>query len=234
MRRISRNLLLLAVAGVIQPGFAAAPSVSYDGRTLSLAAENQSFGQVMELLQQKTGLQFEIPGELQSLRLPLVEIKGLSVRESLLKLLEGSNHDYILIAAPGNAEQVLKLLVPGKSSKVSVASSAFRAMSRPVEDPFGGGVETSFEDTSAMPLEQPVINAQPVQGPAAQGIFQQGVQPGVQPGLQPGVQPVPVNPTQPFAPPGVVFPQQQQQQNQPQGLQPFSPFGNQNNRRSPY
>ena len=51
--------------------------------------------------------------------------------------------------------------------------------------------------------------------------------PGYKPGVQPGVQPVPVNPNQP---PGVA-----PQQGQPQGLQPFNPFGvNQNNRRSPY
>jgi hypothetical protein len=235
MKCLSRVIFLLLVFHVDPHDCLAATSVSYDGRTLSLTAENQSFGQVMNLLQQQTGLQFEIPGDLQAVRLPLVEISNLSVREALLKLLQGSNYDYILIAAPGNPDQVQKLLVPGKSTKIAAASSAFKAASRPpVEDPFSGGVETTFDDNPAAQQEPAVINAQPPGQGAVPG--QPGQQqPGIQP--QPGVQPVPVNPNQPPMP-GSIFPQQQpqqqQQQQQPQGLQPFNPFGNQNNKRSPY
>jgi hypothetical protein len=240
MKCLSRVIFLLLVFHVDPHDYLAATSVSYDGRTLSLTAENQSFGQVMNLLQQETGLQFEIPGDLQAVRLPLVEISNLSVREALLKLLQGSNYDYILIAAPGNPDQVQKLLVPGKSTKIAAASSAFKAASRPpVEDPFSGGAEATFDDNPAVQQEPAVINAQPPGQGAVPG--QPGVQPGVQPqpGTQPGVPPVPTNPNQPPMP-GSIFPQQQpqqqqqQQQQQPQGLQPFNPFGNQNNKRSPY
>jgi hypothetical protein len=209
---------------IYETGHSAAPVVSYDGRNLSLTAENQSFGQVMNLLQQRTGLEFEIPSELQGLRLPMVEIQRLSVREALLKLLEGSNYDYILVAMPGDPDRIQKLLIPGKSSKISGVSTAFRATNRPaMEDPFGGGAETTAEDNSNA-SEPPVINAQP--GQAQPGQPQQGA---------PGVQPIPGNPTQPIQP-GSLVPQQQQQQqqNQPQGLQPFNPFYNQNNRRTPY
>jgi hypothetical protein len=230
MKCLSRFVLLLLVFHIAPSAYSAETSISYDGRALSLKAENQSFGQVMNLLQQETGLQVEIPADLQGVRLPLIEISNLSVREALLKLLEGSNYDYILIAAPGNPDQVQKLLVPGKSSKIAAASTALRAANRPpVEDPFGGGVEATFDDNSAVQQEPPVINAQPPAPGAVPG------QPGQQPGTQPGVQPVQTNPNQP-AVPGTFFPQQQQQQQQqqPQGLQPFNPFGNQNNRRSPY
>ena len=162
MKCLSRVILLLLVFHVDPPDYLAGTSVSYDGRTLSLTAENQSFGQVMNLLQQETGLQFEIPGDLQAVRLPLVEISNLSVREALLKLLQGSNYDYILIAAPGNPDQVQKLLVPGKSTKIAAAASAFKAASRPpVEDPFSGGIETTFDDNPAVQQEPAVINAQP-------------------------------------------------------------------------
>jgi hypothetical protein len=234
MKCLSGVILLLLVFPVHPHGYLAATSVSYDGRTLSLKAENQSFGQVMNLLQQETGLQFEIPGDLQVVRLPLVEISNLSVREALLKLLQGSNYDYILIAAPGNPDQVQKLLVPGKSTKIAAAPSAFKAATRPaMEDPFSGGIETTVDDNPAVQQEPPVINAQPPGQGTVPG--QSGQQPGIQP--QPGVQPVPANPNQP-AMPGAIFPQQQpqqqQQQQQPQGLQPFNPFGNQNNKRSPY
>jgi len=202
--------LLVMFAGA-ETTHAAAPTLSYDGRTLTLSAENQTFGQVMGLFQRHMGLEVDIPGDLNGLRLPLVEIKNLSMREALLKVLEGSNYDYILVALPEQPDRVRKLVVPGKSAKISAAASAFRSMNRPVEDPFGGGVETSFEDNS---------NIQPEPVPTAPA---QGFAPG-----QPGVQPVPANPNQP-APVGVA-----PQQAQPQGLQPFNPFGNQNNRRSPY
>jgi len=218
------GLLALCAVG---PTHAAAPTLSFDGRTLSLSAENQTFGQVMGLFQRQLGLEIDIPGDLSGLRLPLVEVRNLSMREALLKVLEGSNYDYILVAVPEQPDRVKRLVVPGKSSKVSAAATAFRSTNRPLEDPFGGGVETTFEDNANVQPE-PVPNA-PAQNPPAQGLVpgQPGVQPGVvQPG-QSGVQPVPVNPNQPAG----VAPQQ----GQPQGMQPFNPFGvNQNNRRSPY
>jgi hypothetical protein len=210
-------LVMFAGAGLSR---AAAPTLSYDGRTLSLSAENQTFGQVMGLFQRQLGLEIDIPADLGGLKLPLVEIKNLSMREALLKVLEGSNYDYILVAVPSQPDRVRKLLVPGKSSKISATATAFRSTNRPLEDPFGGGVETSFEDNANAqpePVQTVPPQAVPAQNPPPQGLI-----PG-----QPGGQPVPVNPNQPVG----VAPQQAQ----PQGLQPFNPFGiNQNNRRSPY
>jgi len=206
------GLLALCAVG---PTHAAAPTLSFDGRTLSLSAENQTFGQVMGLFQRQLGLEIDIPGDLSGLRLPLVEVRNLSMREALLKVLEGSNYDYILVAVPEQPDRVKRLVVPGKSSKVSAAATAFRSTNRPLEDPFGGAVETTFEDNANVQPE-PVPTA-PAQNPPVQGLV-----PG-----QPGVQPVPANPNQPAG----VAPQQ----GQPQGMQPFNPFGvNQNNRRSPY
>jgi hypothetical protein len=229
MKNIICIALLMIFAG-IAPAHAAAPTLSTDGQTLSLSAENQTFGQVMALFQRHMGLEIDIPGDLNGLRLPLVEVKNLSMREALLKVLEGSNYDYILVAVPGQPDRVRKLVVPAKSAKVSATATAFRSTNRPLEDPFGGGVETSFEDNSNTQPEP--VPAAPAQNPPVQGLVpgqplaQPGVQPGVQPGMQQGVQPVPANPNQPFG----VAPQQAQ----PQVLQPYNPFGNQNNRRSPY
>ena len=58
------------------------------------------------------GLEIDIPGDLSGLRLPLVEVKNLSMREALLKVLEGSNYDYILVAVPDQPDRVRKLVVP--------------------------------------------------------------------------------------------------------------------------
>ncbi|MCI0620696.1 MAG: hypothetical protein L0387_03340 [Acidobacteria bacterium] len=219
MKLVPCICLLLVIFAGIESAQAAAPAVSYDGSTMSLTAENQTFGQVMGLFQQQTGLEFEIPGDLNGLRLPLVEFKNLSMKDALLKVLEGSNYDYILVAAPGQPDFVRKLVIPGKSSKISAAAGAFRAMNRPaMEDPFGGGIETTIEDNANVQPDPAATNPPPTQNPPPQGFAP----------VQPGVQPVPVNPNQ--TSPGVVAPQQVQ----PQGLQPFTPYGNQNNRRSPY
>jgi len=213
---------LLVVFASVEPAHGAAPTLSFDGTTLSLSAENQTFGQVMGLFQRQLGLEIDIPGDLSGLRLPLVEVKNLSMREALVKVLEGSNYDYILVAVPGQPDRVRKLVVPGKSSKVSAAATAFRSTNRPLEDPFGGGVETSLVEDNSNVQPGPVPTA-PGQNPPVPGVMPG--QPGVQPGAQPGVQLVPANPNQPVG----VAPQQGAP------LQPFNPFGiNQNNRRSPY
>ena len=53
---------LLAMFAVVEPTHAAAPTLSFDGKTLSLSAENQTFGQVMGLFQRQLGLEIDIPG----------------------------------------------------------------------------------------------------------------------------------------------------------------------------
>ena len=199
------------------------PSFSYDGRTLSYRAENGSFAQVLDLFKQKTGLEYDVPGELKGLHLPLVEIKGLTVKAALLKVLEGSSYDYILVAGPEDPEKVLRLVVTGKSTKIastSVASAApGRPVSRPImEDPFGGGGDYNAEDVSNVPSEPPMINAAPNQNVPPQGA---------------GASPLGVQPANPYQPaqPGVV---PQQQQGQPQGFQPFAPLNDPNKGKSPY
>src|SRR5438034_3232590 len=222
---------------------AAAPSVSYDGNVVSLSAENGSFGQVLELFKQQTGLEYEIPPEMRTERLPLLEIKGLSVKAALLKVLEGCNYDYILVAGPANPEKTSRLLITGKSTKIAATASApgastfNRRMNQPVvEDPFGGTGEVNFEDAGNVQNDPGMENVPQGAVPA---------QPGVQPGA---ILPGQANPGQPMQQPGVL-PQQQlgqplqpgqapQQQPgqpsvQPQVLQPFSANTRENDRRSP-
>jgi hypothetical protein len=241
--------MTLGVVG--QEARSATSSVSYDGSKVSLSAENGSFGQVLELFKQQTGLEYDVPTELKSERLPLVDIQGLSVRAALLKLLEGSNYDYILMAVPSNPEKISKLLIIGKSTKIApsssnvprgMASAPGRITRHVVEDPFGGGQEDDSDDANA---NNAGANNQPEENLATQGVVP--AQPGVQPGTPvPGqVNPGQVNPAQPnpFQPyqPGVTPQQQQpgQPMVQPQVLQPFpgnNPNNqtNQNDRRSPF
>ena len=91
------------------------------------------------------------------------------------------------------------------------AATAFRSTNRPLEDPFGGGVETSFEDNSNAqpepvaggpilnpPVQNPPVQNPAAQNPAAQNPAAQGLIPG-QPGVQPECRLFPPTPTNPLA-----------------------------------
>jgi len=232
--------LLLAFAIISSDATAAAPSVSFDGRSVTLSAENGSFGQILDMFKEQIGLEYDIPPDLRSERLPLVDIKGLTMRGALLQIFEGSNYDYILIAEPADPDKIARILVTGKSTKVSPAAVAAGAGALPrrmahqiTEDPFGGGGE-EVEDAGVN--EGEAGNQPPMENPAAPGVVP--IQTGVQP--QPGaLLPGQVNPGQPVPgqpyPPGMM-PQQQPGQPliQPQVLQPVPGNNNPNDRRSPF
>jgi hypothetical protein len=239
-----RLLLFLLLISLIafREAKAGPSSVSFDGQSVNLSAENGSFGQILELFKQQTGLEYDVPPDLKSERLPLVDIHGLSMRTALLKIFEGCNYDYIFMAEPANPEKITRVLVTGKSTKISSAAAAVagpgavpRRMTRQiVEDPFGGGGEEGVDEGVN---EGEAGNQPQVENPAAPGVVP--TQPGVQP--QPGaLLPGQVAPGQPV--PGQLYqpgmmPQQQPGQPliQPQVLQPVP--GNNNNpndRRSPF
>jgi hypothetical protein len=243
MKMRSSLFLLLALIVTFKNAEAEPPSVSFDGQSVNLSVENGSFGQILDMFKQQTGLEYDIPADLRSERLPLVDVRGLSMRTALLEIFEGCNYDYILIGEPANPEKISKVLVTGKSTKISSAAVAAAGAAFPrrvarqiVEDPFGGGGEEGVEDGG---INEGEAGGQPVtENPAAPGVVPN--QPGVQP--QPGAllpgQPNPGQPVpgQPY-PPGMM-PQQQPGQPliQPQVLQPV-PGNNNNNpndRRSPF
>lgn len=202
----------------------ASPSAKYDGKLLSFSAENKTFGQVMEIFKEKTGMEYDIPGDLRGLSLPLVEIKNLTLKSALLKVLEGSNTDYILIASPADAERIMKLLIIGRSSKIALsgvpaASPSARPMNRQAaEDPFGG--EMGVDEGQVEPA--PVNTIPPQSNPPPQGAQQNPVV------VQPGQQPVPNQPIFPQLQPGQV----PQQSTQP--IQSVNPYNTPDNRKSPY
>ncbi len=203
----------------------ASPPAKYDGKLLNFTVENRTIGQVMEIFKEKTGVEYEIPVDLKGSRLPLVEIKNLTLKSALLRILEGSNTDYILIASPNDPERIMKLLILGRSTAIASSAglatgSPSRAMNRSpvVEDPFSG--DMGVEEGQAEPA--PVNVAPPQPNPLPQGAQQNPM--GIQPGQQPG-------------PNQMVFPQLQPGQAMPQTAQPqqvVNPYATPDNRKSPY
>ncbi|MFN8008079.1 MAG: hypothetical protein U0V70_13865 [Terriglobia bacterium] len=198
----------------------------YDGKPLTFTVENKNLGQVLEIFKEKTGMDYEVPGELKSSGLPLVEIKNLTTKKALLMILEGTNTDYILVASPNDPERITKLLILGRSTAIASNSgpaanaSSSRSMNRPpvAEDPFGG--DMNVDEGQA---EAPPINVAPTPAtPPPPGVQQNPM------GIQPGQQTMPNQP-------GVS--QQQPGQNNPQSTPPVSvinPYATPDNRKSPF
>jgi len=157
----------------------AASNLTTDGRFFSFSSQNDSYAQVFDTFHQQTGVECELPPDLRNQRIPLVEIKGLTLKSALVKILEGSHYDYILISSPDDPEKVRKLIVTGKSvqstSSVGQGPSTTAAMvphrvnRQVVEDPFGGAVDIGIDDAAnndPMIVAPPPENA-PVQGQGA-------------------------------------------------------------------
>jgi hypothetical protein len=203
---------------------AGAPAESASRSSLQIRVENRTYDQILQIFHQQTSLEYEVPPEFGRQRLPLVEINGLSPKDALMKILEGSNYDFILIGSPGNTGTVTRLIVTARSvhprvSGGSAMPAASASMNRRVnrqqivEDPFGGDVDMGFDEGNMEPMV--VTPAQENPPPQAGGPGQQGPQPA---GIVPQQQAPPgqAQPLQQASPPG-----QQQQLGQP--LSPMTP-----------
>jgi hypothetical protein len=97
--RIALIIGMVLTSGMCFTGLAAS-NLSTDGSFFNFSAQNDSYVQVLDIFRQQTGLEYDIPPEMRSQKIPLVEIRGLTLRSALVKVLEGSNFDYILICSP--------------------------------------------------------------------------------------------------------------------------------------
>ncbi len=223
LMRLSIGLFYVLVCGLTWSF--ASPSTKYDGKPLNFSVENKTFSQVMELFKEKTGMEYDIPGDLRGMNLPLVEIKNLTPKSALLKVLEGSNTDYILIASPADPERIMKLLILGKSFKLASSNApatgpSGHVMNRPpvAEDPFGGemGVEEGQAETAPVNVTPPQPNLPPKAPSKTRWASSLASSPGPNqqafPLLQPGQVP--------------------QQSTQPS--QPVNPYATPDNRKSPF
>jgi hypothetical protein len=174
--RIALIIGMVLTSGMCFTGLAAS-NLSTDGSFFNFSAQNDSYAQVLDIFRQQTGLEYDIPPEMRGQKIPLVEIRGLTLRSALVKVLEGSNFDYILICSPDDPEKVRKLLVTGRSVKVvstsntsspAVSAAMSRRVNRQiVEDPFGGGADMGFEEGSA---NDPMMMAPVPENPPGQGV----------------------------------------------------------------
>ncbi len=145
--------LVLFAAAMHQPATAQV-NLSFDGRQVNLTASNESYGSILDLLGRHAGMEVEIPNELKSRRIPLLEIRGLGVKAAVLKIMEGSGYDYFLLARAGRPDRLSRLIVSGKSKKIAPPARRSRPASRPPRRPFVGRNATPFSPRSGSGARQ--------------------------------------------------------------------------------
>ncbi len=148
MSKVLWMVSLVLVGVTMHRPVAAQVNLSFDGSQVNLTASDESYGSILDLLGQYTGMEVEIPDELKSKRVPLLEIRGLGVKATVLKIMEGSGFDYFLLARAGRPESLSRLIVSGKSKKIAPQARRSRPASRSPRRPFVGRNATPFSPRS--------------------------------------------------------------------------------------
>lgn len=148
MRKVLWMVSLVLVAAMMHRPAAAQVNLSFDGSVVNLTASNESYGSILDLLARHTSMEVEIPAELKSRRVPLLEIRGLGVKATVLKIMEGSGFDYFLLARAGRPDSLSRLIVSGKSKKIAPQARPSRPASRSPRRPFVGRNVTPFSPRS--------------------------------------------------------------------------------------
>ena len=145
---------LVLVTVLLHQPVAAQVNLSYDGSQVNLTASNESYGSILDLLGRHAGMEVEIPNELKSRRIPLLEIRGLGVKATVLKIMEGSGYDYFLLARAGRPDSLSRLIVSGKSKKIAPPARRSRPAARSPRRPFVGRNATPFSPRSGSGARQ--------------------------------------------------------------------------------
>ena len=205
---MSKALWMIAsvlVAAMMHRPVAAQVNLSFDGSQVNLTASNESYGSILDLLGNHAGMEVDIPHELKSRRIPLLEIRGLRVKDAVVKIMEGSGFDYLLVARAGRPDSLARLIVAGKSRKIApparrsrpATRSNRRPFVRPKATPFsprsGSTTRTSSRSPRIKPAVQPraPLNPQtaaplPASRPYGQTMGSQPPSIGQPPAAQPG------------------------------------------------
>jgi hypothetical protein len=154
MSKVLWMVSLVLVAVIQYQPVAAQVNLSYDGGQVNLTASNESYGNILDLLSRHTGMDVEVPDELKSSRVPLLEIRGLGVKATVLKIMEGSGFDYLLLARAGHPDSLSRLIVAGKSKKIAPQARRSRPAAQSTRKPFVGRNVTPFNPRSGTGARQ--------------------------------------------------------------------------------
>ena len=148
MSKVWWMVSLVLVAAMMHHPVAAQVNLSFDGAQLNLTASNESYGSILDVLGSHTGMEVDVPNELRSKRIPLLEIRGLGVKHAVVKIMEGSGFDYFLLARAGRPDSLARLIVSGKSKKITPPARRSRPATRTSRRPFVSPKATPFNPRS--------------------------------------------------------------------------------------
>ena len=151
MKRVLWTVWLALSAAMIPLPAAAQVNLSLEGSRLNLMATNESYGSILDVLGSHTGMEVDVPKDLRSKRIPLIEIRGLGVKDAVVKIMEGSGFDYFLLARAGSPDRPSRLIVSGKSRRITPAAKRSRPAARSGRRPFASPNATPFNPRSRTP-----------------------------------------------------------------------------------
>jgi hypothetical protein len=190
------------------------PRVSFRNGLLSIHADNSTMADVMSAVRRSTGASLDLPPSAASERV-VTDIGPAAPNDALVKLLDGSRFDYVILQSPQNPALVQLILLHEKGAPTTLAAGA--APAQPIFNQPQPEPPTEVpEDQTEPPAQEIPDQAAPAQDQQQQQTPEGQQQPKTPEQLleelkqmqrqqqQPGQQPQPEQP----------------QQEQPQGQQP--------------
>jgi len=108
---------------VSPPVIPATPEVSYKNGLLTIVAENIPLSQVLHEVSKKTGATLEVP-ESSATEPVFANLGPASVRDVLVKLLNGTKFNYVMLGSPDTSSDLKKIVLTPSGENTEVAESA--------------------------------------------------------------------------------------------------------------
>ncbi|MCH2693848.1 MAG: hypothetical protein MK025_03910 [Acidobacteriia bacterium] len=138
--------VLLVFLFTAVPCLEAKLKISFERNILNLKAEDTTYGTVLKILAQHAGLKYQIPDDLKSVRIPIIEIENVDLTTALEKIMEGSRFNFVLIGRPGVRDLVFKLIISGKSKDNGSGNTNSVQNDKWSLDPFSAGSQEQHSE----------------------------------------------------------------------------------------
>jgi hypothetical protein len=168
---------------------ASAPQVSYDGKQLTIIANNSTLSEILEAVHTGTGAEMDVPTSASSERLAEVRLGPGPPREVLASLLDWTSFGYIIQAPDANPLGIRSVLLVERSKNDAVVAAG---------GPAASASQSRLGATRRVVEPDPIPVPIPVETPAPENPAPP--QPGTPPGLTPP-ELQPARPTPEITPP---------------------------------
>ena len=198
------------------------PRVTFRNGLLSIHADNSTMADVMSAVRRATGASLDLPASAAGERV-VSDLGPAAPNDVLVKLLDGSRFDYVILQSPQNPSLVQFILLHEKGAPTTLAAGATPQpiFNQPQPEPPAEVPEDQVEAPAQEIPDQAVPAQDQQQQPAAEGQQQPKTPEQL---LEELKQMQRQQQQQPQQPPGQVPPQPEQpQQEQPQAQQPDNP-----------